>query len=120
MEFINKIELRGVVGRADINTFASSRVCNFSVVTEYSSRDREGNSAVESLWFNVSIWDSLDNPQFPLERIAKGCWVNVVGRLRLRRYTTIESEERQSLDVVARHVELLEKDDPFMQPQREY
>jgi len=118
MDFLNKIDLRGVVGRGEINSYNNSRVCNFSLVTEYSSRDREGNVSIETMWFNVSIWDSLDNPQLPLEQVVKGAWVQVSGRLRLRRYTTVENEDRYSLDVLARDVRIVPRDDPHMQPQR--
>ena len=41
MEFLNRIELRGVVGRADINSNNGHHVCNFSVVTENTAVDRE-------------------------------------------------------------------------------
>ena len=121
MEFLNKIELRGVVGRGDVNSYNNSRVCNFSVVTERSTRDSDGNPAVETTWFNCSVWDSLDNPRFPLEKVVKGTWVEVTGRLRLRRYTTVENEYRYSMDVLAWDVKVLSKEghDPRMQPQRD-
>lgn len=121
MEFINKIELRGVVGRGDINSYNNSRVCNFSVVTERSTRDSDGNPAVETTWFNVSIWDSIESPRFPLEKVVRGAWVEVIGRLRLRRYTTVENEYRYSMDVLAWDVKVLSKEghDPHMQPQRD-
>ena len=41
MEFLNRIELKGVVGRAEVNSFNNSQVCNFSVVTEYSTIDKD-------------------------------------------------------------------------------
>jgi len=118
MEFLNKIALRGVVGRADINTFNGSRVCNFSVVTEYSTVDREGNPAIESTWFNVSAWDGRDVVQ-DMTQIQRGVWVEVVGRIRLRKYMTQENEERTAMDVLARKVEILPRED-HMQPQRDY
>ncbi|MBO4340260.1 MAG: single-stranded DNA-binding protein [Bacteroidales bacterium] len=118
---MNKIELRGVVGRAEISNYNNSRVCNFSVVTERSTRDGSGNSAVETTWFNVSVWDSVDNPKLPLENIVKGSWVEVTGRLRMRPYTTAEQEYRLSLEVSAWDVKTLSKEgqDPHMQPQRD-
>jgi len=119
MEFLNKIELRGVVGRADINAINGSHVCNFSVVTEFSTRDREGNSAIDITWFNVSAWEGKDVIQDMYE-IQKGVWVEVYGRIRLRRYTTQENEERTTLDVIARKVKVLPREDVSMQPQRDY
>lgn len=113
MEFLNRIELRGVVGRADVNTVGSNRVCNFSVVTEYSGVE------LETTWFNVSAWGGREVMP-DLTTIQKGCWVHVVGRLRLRRYTTQDNEERTAIDVMARSVKVLPREEDPLQPQRDY
>lgn len=117
---MNKIELCGVVGRAETGSYNGNRVCNFSVVTEYSTRDKEGHSVIEPLWFNVSIWETSDNPRPEIDKLVRGTWVHVIGRLRLRKYTTVENEERCSLDVFARTLEIIPRDDNSMQPQRDY
>ena len=43
MEYINKIELRGIVGTATLNRVGDSQVCRFSIATDYSYKDRDGN-----------------------------------------------------------------------------
>ena len=118
MDFLNRIELRGIVGKAEVNTVNGSRVCNFSVVTDYSSRDNEGNPSVESTWFNVALWEGRGGP-LDLYTIQKGSWIQVLGRLRTRKYLNQNQEERTSLDVLARSVKLLPRDDDPMQPQRD-
>ena len=120
MEFLNKLELKGVVGRADVNTYNGTAVCNLSVVTEYSCRDKDGNPAVETNWVNVSAWEGRGMPD--LYQIKKGCWVAVKGRLRQRRYTTQENEEKQTTEVIARSLEIIprEEGDEHPQPQRDY
>ena len=119
MEFLNRIELRGVVGRADINSYNGNQVCNFSVVTEASAYDREGNSIIEPTWFNVSAWSGVQGVE-DLGQIKKGMWVRVVGRLRVRKWVTQDNEERSSNEIPARLVEILPKEDLQMQPQRDY
>jgi single-stranded DNA-binding protein len=119
MEFLNRIELRGVVGRADINSYNGNQVCNFSVVTEASAVDREGNSVVEPTWFNVSAWTGVQGLA-DLNEIQKGMWVRVVGRLRVRKYVSQDNVERTTNEVPARWVEILPKEDLQMQPQRDY
>lgn len=119
MEFLNRIELRGVVGRADINSYNGNQVCNFSVVTEASAVDREGNSIVEPTWFNVSAWSGVQGLD-DLGKIKKGMWVRVIGRLRVRKWVTQDSEERTSNEIPARLVEIIPKEDLQMQPQRDY
>ncbi len=119
MEFLNRIELRGVVGRAEVNAYNGCRVGNFSVVTEYSTRDREGNPGTETTWFNVSAWEGRDLPDFNL--IQKGVWIRVVGRIRVRKYITQENEERSVTEVVARKVEMVPREDTeTTQPQRDW
>jgi single-strand DNA-binding protein len=119
MEFLNRIELRGVVGRADVNLYNASQVCNFSVVTENTAVDKEGNSVLESTWFNVTAWGG--RPGIPdLYSIQRGGWVRVIGRVRIRRYTNQENEERVSMDILARKVEILPREDDPMAPQRDY
>ena len=118
MEFLNRIELRGVVGRADINTVHGSQVCNFSVVTEYSGVDKEGNSAIDTTWFNVSAWGGREGIP-DLYSIQKGAWIQVVGRIRLRKYTNQNQEERTSMDVLARNVKLIPREQDPMQVQRD-
>jgi single-strand DNA-binding protein len=118
MEFLNRIELRGVVGRAEVNTFNDSRVCNFSVVTEYSTRDRDGNPDIDVAWFNVSAWQSSSMPDF--YEIQKGMWVEVTGRIRIRRYTTQDNEERSVMDVLARTVKIVPREEDRLQPQRDW
>ena len=120
MEFINRIELQGVVGRAEINSFNNSQVCNFSVVTEYSTVDRERNSIIETAWFNVSAWSGRNNIS-ELYNLQRGSWVRVTGRIRVRKYTTQTGEERSAMDIIANKVELLQKDADAasMQPQRD-
>jgi single-stranded DNA-binding protein len=119
MEFMNIIQLRGVVGRTDVGSYNGNRVCNFSVVTEYASRDREGNSAVETTWFNASLWEIGGEVNPEIDKIQKGSWVEVTGRLRVRKYIAIDNVERTALDVFARSIKVLKRDDISMQPQRD-
>lgn len=117
MEFLNKIELRGVVGRSEVNSYNGSQVCNFSVVTEYSTVS-QGQSIVETTWFNVSAWGPREGIA-PFETIQKGSWVEVKGRVRMRKYTAQNGEERSALDILAREVNMLTKEADPMQPQRD-
>ena len=121
MEFLNKIELRGVVGRADFNSYNGNQVCNFSVVTEASAWDREGNSTIEPTWFNVSVWNSVKGLN-NLTDIQKGLWVKVEGRLRVRKYVSQDNIERYSLEVLARQVVIIPREEEHeqMQPERDY
>ena len=53
MEFINRIELVGVVGTIRRQSFSGRTVANFSVVAEYAYKDKNGGDVIETTWHNV-------------------------------------------------------------------
>ena len=103
LEFLNKVEIRGVVGRVFVKAFGDQTVTNFSVVTEYAYRDKNGSSVVDVTWWNVSAWDL---PEEQSSQMKKGAWVDVTGRLRCRRYES-EEEQRVSYEIIASSVKVL-------------
>ena len=112
------MEIRGVVGRADISTFNGARVCKFTVATDFSYRDRENNPVMDTTWFTINIWEGRNVPDVTL--IQKGCWVHVIGRIRTVKYVNQEGQERNSWDVAAYRVDVLPWEDEPMQPQRNF
>ena len=105
MEFINHIELAGVVGRIQKQTVSSQTMANFSLVTEYGFKDKSSCSVIETTWHNVVAWESENIPN--LDGIERGSHVRVIGRLRARRYTDSSGESRTLYEVVASGVEVL-------------
>ena len=117
MEYINKIELRGRVGRSDVQDYGSSRLCRFSLAIDYSYRDRAGNPCIDTMWFNVSLWDSKDAMDFSV--IQKGAIIHVWGRARSYKYADADGQERSSWDVQAKRFKqcLLTDEDDQLLPQ---
>ena len=105
MEFINRIELAGVIGRIQRQTVSSYKMANFSLVTEFGFKDKSSCSVIETTWHNVVAWESENIPS--LDGIKRGSHVLVIGRLRARRYTDSNGESRISFDVVATSVDVL-------------
>ena len=105
MEFINRIELAGVVGRIQRQTVSSQTMANFSLVTEYGFKDKSSCSVIETTWHNVVAWESENIPN--LDGIERGSHVRVIGRLRMRRYIDSSGESRTLYEVVASSVEVL-------------
>ena len=104
MEFINRIELVGVVGTIRKQTYSGRMVANFSVVTEYAFKDKTGGSVIETTWHNVVAWQDGD---MPLDLIEKGSHVCVQGRLRCRKYTNESGEPRTIYEIIASGVNIL-------------
>ena len=116
MEFLNKIELRGIVGQSSLNRVGDSQVCRFSLVTEYSYKDRGNNPVVDVTWFNITAWEGKNMPELHL--IGKGVIVQVAGRVRTFRFTMADGAERSGWEILARRVTILPADDDPVQPQR--
>lgn len=104
VEFINKIQLRGVVGRADNSTIAGKTCTQFSLVTEHAERDRAGNVAVQVTWLNCKAWDNAG-----AQALNKGDWAEVEGRLRTIKYTRPDDTEVSVPEVICRKVTKIER-----------
>ena len=105
MEFLNKVELKGVVGRTIIQSYGSNVVLGFSVVTEYLDTDIVGNQFAETMWWSCTKIYTEVNPNIPID---KGDKAHVIGRLRQRKYTDQSGNEKILYDVVVEKVEKIE------------
>lgn len=109
MEYLNKIELRGVVGVSRLTNCGPTTVCNFSLVTEYAYKGNDGGVVIDVLWLSVVACGP--KPGWPdLSRIQKGSKVHVIGRLRAKRYCDAQGIDRTVYEVVAQELEILEQD----------
>ena len=105
MEFLNKIELCGIVGQSSLNRVGDSRVCRFSLATEYSYKGRDGGYVVDVTWFNVTAWEGKEMPDLHL--VCKGAAVQLTGRVRAFRFTMADGSERSGWEVIARRMTIL-------------
>lgn len=97
---LNRVELRGRVGQDPrIAKVGESSVARFSVATNEIYKDKSGDLKEETTWHNVSVWAGKGIEDFT--GLKKGDLVSVVGRLRTVRYTSMEGEDRQYMEVLA-------------------
>lgn len=101
MDYINKIELQGLVGCVRTNQVQGMTVQNFSLLTEYLNKLKDDSYVCESTWHQVVAWNS--------QAINKGDKVRVVGRLRQTKYTTSDGTERVYYEVVASELKVIER-----------
>lgn len=109
-QHLNRIELKGRVGTIRTNEVNGTKVANFSVITEILYKTREGQVISEATWFNVTLWDSKDAPDF--SRIVKGVPIHVTGRMRTNRYTSAEGVDKTFYEVMASKVRFPEAEEP--------
>ncbi len=109
MEFLNKIELKGIVGIVQCNPVKDCTVYRFQLVTEYAYTDKDGSNVIDCTWFSVVAFSSDTISPDILNGIHKGSAVHVIGRLRQFRYCTVKGVEQRGYEVFAQIVELINR-----------
>lgn len=112
MEQLNKITIRGTVGRNTVSTVADTEVARMSVATNYAYKDREGNAVIETNWHNITAFADKAAPAQVLESISKGDTVEISGRLRYQRVTDNEGNNKYIPEIIAEKVDKLDSMPP--------
>ena len=108
MQFINKIEIQGIVGNSSIQKVADTRLCRFSVVTELAYNGNDGTNIIESTWFNVTAWEGKDITN--LDAITRGAIVHIIGRLKCNRYVDANGNDRVQYEIIAQKLDVMKED----------
>lgn len=106
---INRVTLIGNAGgEAEIKRLESgTAVGRFSVATNESYKDKDGNWQNVPSWHNVVVWREL--AEKVEKQVKKGSKVYIEGKISYRKYTGSDNIERQVTDIVASVVRLLDK-----------
>ena len=108
MEFLNKIELRGVVGSVQITPMNGTKVARFSLATEFCYKSNTGGVVIDTTWFSCTAWQG--DKITCLDSLKKGSRVHIIGRVRMQRYIDANGCDRQIWEIVASELEILEGD----------
>ena len=108
MEFLNRIEIQGIIGMVKITPVGDTKVARFSVCTETTYKGTEG-IVIDCTWFQITAWEG--EKIICLDQLEKGKAVKVSGRVRVQRFTDMNGTERQCWEVMAREVEILKMED---------
>jgi single-strand DNA-binding protein len=105
---LNKTQIIGHLGRDPEmrHTAQGTAVTNFSVAVSREWKDGDGEKNEDTTWFNVVAWDKLG--EICNQYLAKGSKVYVEGRIQTRKYTDRDGNERQSWELVATDMIMLD------------
>jgi len=106
---INKVTLIGHLGGdPEVRRLeGGTPVARFSLATNETYKDKDGNFQTTTEWHNVVVWRELAERA---ERfLKKGMLVYVEGKISYRKYTTQEGQERHVTDIVANTFRMLER-----------
>jgi single-strand DNA-binding protein len=100
---INRIMILGRLGKDAETRFTANNlaVTTFSVATDHSYKDKDGNWQTETTWHNVVAFSLSD---YYKDNLKKGKRVYVEGRLTKRDYTDKDGVKRYSTDTLSERI----------------
>ncbi|WP_341667386.1 single-stranded DNA-binding protein [Alcaligenes sp. SDU_A2] len=108
MASVNKVILIGNLGRDPEVRYSAegSAICNISIATTSQWKDRNsGERREETEWHRVVFYNRL--AEIAGEYLKKGRSVYVEGRLRTRKWTGQDGQERFTTEVIAEQMQML-------------
>lgn len=107
MSGVNKVILVGRLGAdPEVRTLESgTKVASIRVATSERYKDRNGNQQESTEWHNVVLWRGLAD--VTEKYLKKGDQVYVEGKIKTRKWTDKDGNDRYSTDVVADEMTML-------------
>lgn len=107
----NRIVIVGNLGRDPElrNLPNGDPVADFSVATNERRRGADGQAQEQTTWFRVSAFGRL--AEIAHQYLHKGSYIYVEGSLTQREYTGNDGQVRQSLEIRARDMQMLDRKD---------
>ncbi|OZC01968.1 single-stranded DNA-binding protein [Rubricoccus marinus] len=104
---INKVILVGNLGSDPELRYTGSgtAVCNFSLATSESYKDRDGNQVENTEWHRIVAWARL--AEICGEYLKKGRQVYIEGQLQTRQWEDKDGNTRYTTEVKAREMQML-------------
>ncbi len=104
---VNKVILIGNLGRDPELRYTPSgaAVANFTLATNETWSDKDGNTQEHTEWHRIVAWNRL--AEICGEYLKKGSQVYVEGRLRTRSWDDKDGVKRFTTEVVARELRML-------------
>jgi single-strand DNA-binding protein len=107
MASVNKVIVLGNLGRDPEvrSTPSGAQVCNVTIATSRSWKDKNGDKAEETEWHRVVFYDRL--AEIAGQYLQKGKPVYVEGRLKTRKWTDKDGVDKYTTEIVAEQMQLL-------------
>ncbi|MEM1057200.1 MAG: single-stranded DNA-binding protein [Bacteroidota bacterium] len=104
---VNKVILVGNLGQDPELRYTGSgtAVCNFSLATTESYKDRDGNQVENTEWHRVVAWARL--AEICGEYLKKGRQVYIEGQLQTRQWEDKDGNTRYTTEIKAREMQML-------------
>jgi single-strand DNA-binding protein len=104
---VNRVILVGRLGRDPETRFTGSgqAVANFSVATDETFKDRNGERQKRTEWHKIVVWGK--QAEIAQQYLKKGALVYIEGRIQSREWQDKEGQKRTSFEIVASNFRML-------------
>ena len=104
---LNKVILIGRLGQdPDVREVGTSTVANFSIATDESYTDRNGNKVEKTEWHRIVMWNK--SAETAGKFLRKGSLVLVEGKLETRSWENDAGEKRYSTEIKSFSFQMLD------------
>ena len=109
MAGVNKVILIGNLGKDPEVKYLESKVpvANFTLATNSSWKDKDGNKQEQTEWHNIVLWRGL--AELSEKYLHKGDQVYIEGRLKTRSWEDKDNVKRYTTEIVAENMTMLSK-----------
>jgi len=104
---VNKVILVGRLGRDPETRYTGGgqAVGNFSVATDETFKDKNGERQKRTEWHRITVWGK--QAEIAQQYLKKGSLVFIEGRIQSREWQDKEGQKRTSFDIVASNFRML-------------
>jgi single-strand DNA-binding protein len=104
---VNKVILVGRLGRDPETRYTGSgqAVANFSLATDETYKDRNGERQKRTEWHKIVVWGK--QAEIAQQYLKKGSLVFIEGRIQSREWQDKEGQKRTSFEIVANNFRML-------------
>ena len=104
---VNKVILVGRLGRDPETRYTGGgqAVANFSVATDESYKDKNGEKQKRTEWHKIVVWGK--QAEIAQQYLKKGSLIFIEGRIQSREWQDKEGQKRTSFEIVANNFRML-------------
>ena len=104
---VNRAILVGRLGRDPETRYTSGgqAVCNFTLATDETYRDRNGERQKRTEWHRIVVWGK--QAEIAQQYLHKGSLIFVEGRIQTRQWDDREGQKRTTVEIVANNFRML-------------
>lgn len=107
MASLNKVMIIGNLGKdpESRSTSSGQAVCNFSIATDESYKDKSGAKVSKTEWHNVTLWGKL--AEIATQYLSKGKTIYIEGKLQTKKWQDKDGKDHYTTEIIGDKIQML-------------